>query len=240
MKLRPITKWLLFIIGVFVAIQVLFPSPALQPDDPPKLTSIADKEPPKPSKVFEVVSVDPKFPKFERALIQEAAYNWEFYSSDLAKFKLTTGDPLAKPIEMEPGQKGQAIFIRPIHSYDIKTQLIDILIGGTALGFYDPSTPVIPTIWIVQDRIQFDYEYEAVVMHELGHSLGLQHEPLHEDTLMYPEIQGIMCITQWDLKKFCKIYGCDTEEMDFCYPRTEGPACLAEESSPLSQIFSSP
>lgn len=229
MKLS-IIKWLLFIVGVFVAIQILFPPPGLQSDDPPASVSIADKEAPRPSKVFEVVSVDPKFSKFEQAIIKDSAYNWEFYTGDLAKFKFVTGDPLANPIEVEPGQKGQAVFIKYANSYDIKVQLIDAMINGTALGFYDPSTPLIPTIWIVQDRIEYDFEYEAVVMHELGHSLGLEHEPLHEDTLMYPEVAGIMCLTQWDLKKFCKIYGCDTEEMDFCYFKTEGPACLSEEN----------
>lgn len=114
------------------------------------------------------------------------------------------------------------------------------MIGGTALGFYDQSSPVVPTIWIVQDRIEFEEEYLAIVMHELGHSLGLEHTT-HEETLMYPMIDGsIMCITQYDLKGFCKIYGCDTEEMNFCYPRTEGPACLNEESLQLGQISSSP
>lgn len=120
MKLRNITKWLLFIVGIFAAIQVLTPGPALQPDNPAPPVSIIDREPPRPSKVLEVVAVDPRFSKFEKALIREAAHNWEFYTSDLATFKLTTGDPFAESLKTELGQKGQAVFIRPINSYDKK------------------------------------------------------------------------------------------------------------------------
>jgi predicted Zn-dependent protease len=73
----------------------------------------------------------------------------------------------------------------------------------------------IPYIGIVRSRIE-DYEFKEVMMHELGHVLGLKHN-LGDDgtgTLMYPDVNlGSDTITDTDLKNFCKLYGCDVSKL---------------------------
>lgn len=79
----------------------------------------------------------------------------------------------------------------------------------STLGYYDDHMPI-PVIYLVTDRIT-DQEYSTVVLHELGHALGLEH---NEDingigTLMYPNISlGADHITLYDLRNFCKLYHC--------------------------------
>src|ERR1700722_3199194 len=233
-KLSPVTKWLLFISGMFIAFQLLCPAPGLQPDDPPPIALIADRVSQPPTKIFEVISVAPKFSHLEIGLIQEAANDWQFYTDDLATFKLVSGDPSDYPIETVPGQLGQAVIIRPIDSYEPKAILLDVRTCGDTLGFYERGK-FISTIWIIMNRIRDEDEFIAVVMHELGHSIGLDHTT-HEGTLMYPYVSAD-CVTQYDLQKFCNIYGCDSEQMNFCYHATDGLSCLRDEEYDLNNII---
>jgi hypothetical protein len=81
-------------------------------------------------------------------------------------------------------------------------------------GYYDPNSPI-PAIYLVSDRLT-DENYVVVVMHELGHALGLKH---NDDingigTLMYPNIiLAASKITSYDLMKFCKLYHCNVKDL---------------------------
>ena len=85
------------------------------------------------------------------------------------------------------------------------------------LGFFNDS-PLLPHIELVDERIS-DQDYTAVVLHELGHYLGLEH-PNDDDhpevgigSLMYSTIDfGSNHITKDDLKQFCQIYHCDASK----------------------------
>lgn len=74
---------------------------------------------------------------------------------------------------------------------------------------------ILPYIAMVDGRIA-DKDLTGVVLHELGHYLGLNHpdDDDHPDigvgTLMYSSIdEGAAHITTEDLKQFCKLYHCD-------------------------------
>ena len=76
---------------------------------------------------------------------------------------------------------------------------------------YTDIDPSLDSILLVDERIT-NKEYSAIVMHELGHELGLEHIRGIEgiNTLMCPNITlGASHITNIDLHYFCKLYHCD-------------------------------
>lgn len=69
----------------------------------------------------------------------------------------------------------------------------------------------IQSIQIVDERVEED-EYTPLIMHELGHILGLEHIRGIEGyfTIMCPHINfGSQHITNTDLHYFCQLYHCD-------------------------------
>lgn len=85
---------------------------------------------------------------------------------------------------------------------------------GTHMGYYH-ERGYVPYIGLVPGRIE-DREYKAVILHELGHSLGMKHtdDVSGIGTLMYPNIDGgANKITDEDLQAFCQIYGCNASKL---------------------------
>lgn len=80
---------------------------------------------------------------------------------------------------------------------------------------YFSGERMLPYIAIVDTRIS-EKDYTGVMLHELGHYLGLQH-PDTEDapeigmgSLMYSNIDsGSQHVTTEDLQQFCELYHCD-------------------------------
>lgn len=91
--------------------------------------------------------------------------------------------------------------------------LLDAINNNTTLGYFDSGNGF-PFILLVDERIS-DGIYNAVIMHELGHALGLEHIKGSEGigTLMYP-ITDVSAnhITKTDLYYFCKLYNCDSSK----------------------------
>jgi len=95
--------------------------------------------------------------------------------------------------------------------------LLDNFKNHSTLGYFNNDRGL-NYIALVDQRIT-DNDYDTVVMHELGHSLGLEH-PDSEDhpeigigTLMHSTIDtGSNHITDFDLKQFCHLYHCDARK----------------------------
>lgn len=88
--------------------------------------------------------------------------------------------------------------------------ILDSLHHYTTLGFYNAEGGL-AYIALINDRIK-EYDFDAIIMHELGHALGLDHIEGEDGigTLMYPFVNlGSPHITDTDLKQFCKLYHCD-------------------------------
>lgn len=117
----------------------------------------------------------------------------------------------------------------PAQNIDVKNSIIIVIVSADfpemiALDsaeedrshlayYYERGT--IPYIALVPYRIS-NRDYKAVLMHELGHSLGLGHNDGIEGigTLMYPNVDAsASIITDTDLNNFCKIYGCDASHL---------------------------
>jgi len=96
--------------------------------------------------------------------------------------------------------------------------VLDTFNDSSTLGYCDRNA-ALPNIDLVYSRINND-EATAVIMHELGHYLGLEHPNTKEHpewgigTLMYSSISyGSSHITQEDLVRFCDIYHCDASKL---------------------------
>jgi predicted Zn-dependent protease len=94
--------------------------------------------------------------------------------------------------------------------------ILDSIKNYSTLGYYNSRG--LDYIALVDARIS-EANYNAVVMHELGHALGLEHPDLDDHpeigigTLMYSMIDaGSNHITKDDLKQFCKLYHCDSSK----------------------------
>ena len=90
--------------------------------------------------------------------------------------------------------------------------------GNTTLGIYRERYVALPVIELVMDRILDPNTMEIVLMHEMGHSVGLKHNEGMDgiDTLMYPDvILAANFITVTDRENFCKLYNCDPKELQY-------------------------
>lgn len=95
--------------------------------------------------------------------------------------------------------------------------VLDSYNKNTTLAYCDRNA-TLPYIGIVYDRINED-EFTSVLMHELGHYMGLEHPDTKEHpengigTLMYSNLtNGSSHITQEDLVQFCKLHHCDASK----------------------------
>src|SRR5579885_1318188 len=92
--------------------------------------------------------------------------------------------------------------------------LLDNLNQNTTLGYFNDRLGI-PYIALVDSRLTDD-DFKAVVLHELGHSLGLEHNMGVDGigTLMYPTIDlGADHITNVDIDHFCTLYLCNPKEL---------------------------
>jgi hypothetical protein len=136
-------------------------------------------------------------------------------------------------VEWNEATDGQVIFdikrmprpdILPTNSvifFNVSPDFPDIIILDNArkkpmatLAYFNGGS-FLPYIAVVDERIS-ESDYTGVMMHELGHYLGLQH-PYDEDhpeigvgSLMHSTIdEGSNHVTVEDMKQFCKLYHCD-------------------------------
>lgn len=95
--------------------------------------------------------------------------------------------------------------------------VLDTYNESSTLAYCDRNA-ALPYIGIVFDRINED-EFTSVIMHELGHYMGLEHPDTKEHpewgmgTLMYSNLtHGSNHITREDLEQFCQLHHCDASK----------------------------
>ena len=179
-------------------------------------------QPPKPKKeivypteIRETLYIDRNFTEFERLAIIEAAEECEDVTNGIVQYEIVQL-PSCDPIAIE-----NALFI-----VKISVDEPEVLITNNQdniLAHYT-SRKGLPTIAIIANRIE-DSQLKGVIMHEIGHAIGLEHQPADEDigTLMYPYTQITIdeltidistdVITKTDLIQFCKLYNCDADQL---------------------------
>jgi len=161
-----------------------------------------------PERVHKTLFLDRYLNPDEIAFITHAALEWSAATKNIVTFDVVT---LPQEKVVISDNDIMIMNISPDHPLVL---ILDDNSNYSTLGYYDESFPV-PIIYLVSDRIK-NKDYVMVVLHELGHALGLDHnENIWEvGTLMYPNI--VLCskhITLYDLKKFCKLYRCDVNKL---------------------------
>lgn len=168
-----------------------------------------------PSQIRETLYIDRTFTESERASIIEAARAWNDATKGIVQYKIVQL-PSHEPIVFE-----NSLFIVKISPDDPEVLFMNN--EDNILGHYT-SRQGISTIGIVDGRIE-NKKFKSVIMHEIGHALGLKHQSADEDvgTIMYPYMQisiGMLIvdvssdkITKTDLTQFCQLYHCNVDDL---------------------------
>lgn len=137
-------------------------------------------------------SLDPQFNEDERALIEEAMSVWEHGTGGRVCFA-----PGGRDLIMD--KLGRADELEP---WDPEWRHHVALTKGAR-------------IWIVATRIEDPGEYRALVVHELGHHLGIGHIEDTAATYMHstindtpPELWMQLDLPKRDARAFCDVHRC--------------------------------
>ena len=150
------------------------------------------------------------FDENEVNIIQSSALEWQEKSNNIVMYNIYYNFDIAKESSIE--NKRQSVVFIKVSKYDERVTSYEKKLKGRLLGYCDSSTPT-PTILIVYDRLLGREYTQAVVMHEIGHSLSLGHNE-EENTLMYPsQDKSAKHITDKDLQEFCKVWHCDVKDL---------------------------
>lgn len=163
-----------------------------------------------PSYTHKTLLVDRNFDEKEKEFITLAALEWSQATNNRVDFTI-----IYLPNKYSKIDDDTIIVVKASPDYP-EILLANVNNNGEAvtLGLYDNRGPI-NFIDLVSDYIDYD-DFKAVVLHELGHALGLKHDSSSEglDTLMYPTINfSANHITPHDIKNFCKLYHCDPEHL---------------------------
>ena len=142
--------------------------------------------------------------------VAEAALEWSNATNGEVVF-----DVAALPEEhIDPTKSIILSHVTPEFPYII---VLDSLNQNSTLAYCDRNA-MLPYIALVTERIDED-EFASVMMHELGHYMGLEHPDSKEHpelgmgTLMYSNLtHGSNHITQEDLEQFCRLHHCDASK----------------------------
>lgn len=163
------------------------------------------------------IYIDRAFTTQERTYIAEAAHEWVKATKGIIEYNIIQL-PVDGPIRLD-----NCLFISKL-SPDDPTVILSDSLGATSILAYYNTKDEIPTISVVEGRIP-DKQYKNIIMHELGHSLGLEHQGSFNDigTLMYPyvyiHIGSLTIDTTYnkisfrDLVQFCTLYYCNPNEL---------------------------
>lgn len=169
-----------------------------------RFASVAEVHP-KASHIIKTLVLDRKFNEFEIGFIEGACKEWEEKTNHVVEFKIVRA--IHKSFIDE-----NTIYINKSDKNNPTIFALEIMSSDTIFGYYDGKSPI-KSILIVSDNVD-DIMYQTVVLHELGHALGLKHNTDYGDinTTMYPSINSRQSgLVKKDIDQFCSIYKCSNE-----------------------------
>lgn len=161
-----------------------------------------------PFKVEKHLYLDDSLNIEEIMMISTAAKQWEKKTNGIVTFKLSLFTAASEYLTLKDSK---AMAITKMGVNDLFIEEVEDN-QGKILGLHTKRFPI-EIIVLVPDRMDDELALYATTLHELGHSLGLDHNP-KKWTLMYPSDEfGAYSITNEDLKQFCLIYFCDPHKL---------------------------
>lgn len=138
--------------------------------------------------------------------ILEAAIKWNEATNGEVNFDI-------KMLPTDNMNISDSIVIMNVTEDDPQIILLDAFRNHLTLGYFNDEMSL-SRIGLVYDRLDDD-NFTHVMLHELGHALGISHLETDEGqyTLMYPFISELNSeISPVDLYRFCEIYHCDSSK----------------------------
>lgn len=160
-----------------------------------------------PTHIHKTLYLDRYFDNQEITMISAASLEWSQATNHIVEFDIVVM-PTDENFDIING-----IIITKVSLDCPDIIFVDLMSHNTTLGLYQDDP--IPNIELVSDRLSH-YDYKSIVLHELGHALGLKHNKDLDgiDTLMFPTIDlGADHITKTDLENFCKLYHCNARNL---------------------------
>jgi hypothetical protein len=157
-----------------------------------------------PEHVHKTLYLDRTFNQEEVELIVEATYEWNAATEGRVSYDVVVL-PAHRKIDVT-----QAIVVIKVTPDFPKIMLLDFANKNITLGYWEDGEGPIPYIAMVAGR-SHDRSFKSVMLHEIGHSLGLKHNEGETGigTLMYPTIdEGSDTITPFDVSKYCELRHC--------------------------------
>lgn len=144
-------------------------------------------------------------------LIFESTKHWEQKTKGLVKFSFKI-NPTNKDLLF--ANENEAVVIAAVSEEDWRVKDINLKKKRGVLAFFTTRYSL-PAIIIIPERIENDENYyRSVIIHELGHAIGLDHNNI-KNSIMYPYAgeDGPYFLTQDDMNQFCLKYFCDPNKL---------------------------
>jgi len=166
------------------------------------------------------IRIDHHFSTQEREIIFDALNTWESATKNFVKFNIIN----AYATSLNGYEDSKTLIANNDHRH-YEVNIIDIIktyshddiilkvdkyekmpiLGYACFLYYSNFT------LLVTDRLTNDQMFKTIILHEMGHLLGMFHNKKRH-TLMYPYYNSIVdTITKYDLRSFCKINNCNKE-----------------------------
>lgn len=137
--------------------------------------------------------IDPSFKGTTSSQVEAGFDEWNIALNGYQKFVKGSLNGVAKDSELPPFD----FLVVNVSSKDAT----DMLMPEGVLGWVDELGS--PVIYLVEDRMT-DQDIRILLMHELGHSLGLPHLPV-KGTLMYPYYPNSPCIDEITIRELVTV-----------------------------------
>lgn len=160
----------------------------------------------------QTIYVDSAFTERELTIIKSAADEWEratngtvhftlFWFAKLPDHEIHTYVPYNTMIRLN--SNNQHVFETDLRIRDNTAGFLQTTSGSYYIG-------------IVADRITVESLLKSVVIHEMGHALGLDHDDSSPAIMNRAAYYREPCLSYSDLNQFCNRYRCNVAQMSFC------------------------
>lgn len=177
----------------------------------------APTTPSSPARDTYTFHVDKALTPFAIALIRRACDKWENYSNGIVRFEilhdLEEAD-LGTSIAQVPTIVAVSSTTPAVVAFEKESRCSTCMTLGLTTRVESPHHPV---IFLVVDRLEDPHDFYEVVLHEIGHAIGLDHVT-DENSVMYArhQIPAPACPSKSDMIEFCSRRYCNLEDVKWC------------------------